>query len=726
MSGKLLSLFGFGAVMFFYFSVPACVNATNNISINEIAWMGSVESANDEWIELYNSSAEDVSLDGWVLLSLDGAPSIGLAGVIKANSFYLLERSDDDSAPTVAADLIYSGSLSNSGEYLELRDDSGGAVDALDCTDAWLAGSNENKFSMQKVGGKWVDSCEVGGSPRGENIVCAGDDEEDIEEEDDDSESLELNVEDEEDVLIERNNPHPDGHPLLLPRRTKEMGNDNDSEEDVEDDSVIISEIMPNCVGVDTDEWIELYNKGKKQINLKGWVLSDARSEYEFGDIYLRPGKYLLLTRAETNIALNNSKDKLYLRREKGGENLATVAYVDAPVGISLMIDDNSEWLWTTKLTPGEENILVTPNREPLIDFEVPKQARTGEYFVCDASDSIDPDGDSLEYSWQIGDTRISSGILVSHSFTNPGTYKIKLAVSDGNYSLEMTKKITVTGVAVKIDSFKVGEASIEIEKILPEDSRELDKSQKLPNKKELTRTVYDIPVKKKTTTDNRQIAAGVVTTLPGTLASQYFYITGSNKSYQVYSYKKDFSEVKIGDYVEAIGEESLINDEVRIKTKSRDDISIISSDNDIEIVKLQSDAVSDDLLGYLVEIEGEVVKKDGLYLYVDDGQGEFKMYLKKSSGIKSSLFSVGLKLKVLGILSKANGDYRILPRNINDIEIITNDEEGIVLGEISTSSKWSLESRKADNSWLRYFFVLLVTLVTVGGVTIYQIKKNS
>ena len=38
------------------------------VKINEIAWMGTVDSTYEEWIELYNTEADAVSLKGWKIL----------------------------------------------------------------------------------------------------------------------------------------------------------------------------------------------------------------------------------------------------------------------------------------------------------------------------------------------------------------------------------------------------------------------------------------------------------------------------------------------------------------------------------------------------------------------------------------------------------------------------------------------------------------------------------
>ncbi len=96
------------------------------IVINEIAWMGTEASANDEWIELYNRTNVDIDVSGWRLVSDDGStttpatPEIDLAGIIPAQGYFLLERTDDNTVSDVVADQTYVGSLGNDGEVLSL------------------------------------------------------------------------------------------------------------------------------------------------------------------------------------------------------------------------------------------------------------------------------------------------------------------------------------------------------------------------------------------------------------------------------------------------------------------------------------------------------------------------------------------------------------------------------------------------------------------------------
>lgn len=71
---------------------------------------------------------------------------------------------------------------------------------------------------------------------------------------------------------------------------------------------------------------------------------------------------------------------------------------------------------------------------------------------------------------------------------------------------------------------------------------------------------------------------------------------------------------------------------------------------------------------GQLVKIIGEVVEIKGSYVYIDDGTDETKIYLKSTVQIDKSLFKEGETIEIVGIVSKSNGSYRLLPRYNTDL----------------------------------------------------------
>ena len=141
------------------------------VIINEIAWMGTEASANDEWIELYNKTNKIIVLDGWRIESTDGTPLIKLKGEIKPYGFFILERTNDDTLVSIVANQIYVGALNNTGEYIKLIDAEDNIVDVLDCSKKWFTGDNKTKQTMEKVFGSenWQTSKEPNGSPNKKN-----------------------------------------------------------------------------------------------------------------------------------------------------------------------------------------------------------------------------------------------------------------------------------------------------------------------------------------------------------------------------------------------------------------------------------------------------------------------------------------------------------------------------------------------------------------------------
>lgn len=125
------------------------------VTINEVAWMGSAVSANHEWIELYNDGPA-VNLDGWTLTDNENL-TIQLSGTILANSFAVLERTSDESAPGTAF-MIYTGALKNTGATLSLYRVDGGLEDQVAGGTDWqnIGGDNTTKETAQYTTSGWV------------------------------------------------------------------------------------------------------------------------------------------------------------------------------------------------------------------------------------------------------------------------------------------------------------------------------------------------------------------------------------------------------------------------------------------------------------------------------------------------------------------------------------------------------------------------------------------
>lgn len=128
------------------------------VVINEIAWMGTASSTNDEWVELYNNTEQDIDMANWTLNWSHGttthsivfSTSTAATTTISSNGFYLIERTNDDTVSDISADKIYTGALSNDGEHLKLFDSQDNLIDEVNCVDNWFAGEK------QKIGDNWL------------------------------------------------------------------------------------------------------------------------------------------------------------------------------------------------------------------------------------------------------------------------------------------------------------------------------------------------------------------------------------------------------------------------------------------------------------------------------------------------------------------------------------------------------------------------------------------
>jgi len=144
----------------------------NKIIINEISWMGSINSSNDEWIEIKNISSQEIDISNWQLI--DKGEQIKIifekGSKIPAYGFYLLERTDDNSVPFISADYIYTGVLNNTDEGLRLFDNNCQLQDEVLADLDWPAGDNTSKRTMErKLDLTWQTSALINGTPKQEN-----------------------------------------------------------------------------------------------------------------------------------------------------------------------------------------------------------------------------------------------------------------------------------------------------------------------------------------------------------------------------------------------------------------------------------------------------------------------------------------------------------------------------------------------------------------------------
>lgn len=301
--GGLWTLYERAYANIFGINIALAANS-QDVVINEIAWMGTTNSANDEWIELYNNTDAVVDLIGWALKAVDGTPAINLQGTISAKSYFLLERTSDETLPAVTADLIYTGALGNSGEKLELRDASNNLIDTVDCSGGWFAGDNTTKATMERIDStkigdatNWATNNQGSSTPKAQNSVY-------------------------------QSQPVPSPSPTPSP--SQEQSNNNQQNSNAlpsvfSPGDIVINEIM-SAPKSGEREWVELYKNLNSEIDLTDWTIEEGS-----GSVTQLSGKlgktYKFFIAENLKGKLNNEGDVIILKWN--GKVIDKVSYGD-------------------------------------------------------------------------------------------------------------------------------------------------------------------------------------------------------------------------------------------------------------------------------------------------------------------------------------------------------------------------------------------------------------
>lgn len=125
-------------------------SSISEVVINEIAWMGTLDDSNDEWLELYNNTDQEIDLLNWYIED-DDSSKYTLSGKIEAHGFFLIEDTEE-AVNSLQSDAIINLSLANSGDKLVLKNNTGDTIDIVNNSGGeWFAGDNTEKMSMERI-----------------------------------------------------------------------------------------------------------------------------------------------------------------------------------------------------------------------------------------------------------------------------------------------------------------------------------------------------------------------------------------------------------------------------------------------------------------------------------------------------------------------------------------------------------------------------------------------
>lgn len=194
----------------------------------------------------------------------------------------------------------------------------------------------------------------------------------------------------------------------------------------------------------------------------------------------------------------------------------------------------------------------------------------------------------------------------------------------------------------------------------------------------------------------------GVVSAPPGILGTQIFYIAGSG--IQIYSSKRAFPELKLGDIVKVEGVLGEAQSERRIKVKEKEDMEVVGQGVLPVPQEIVGEELSEELEGTLVRLSGTLIDVTRNQMVLDDSQNEITVSIKKTTDIDTREFAPGMELTITGIVVPDKTAWRILPRWKKDVEIVkgtkgTNEPKKSSVPSIPSGSSVSSVPSSSSNS---------------------------
>ncbi len=335
---------------------------TLGIIINEVAWMGTVASSSDEWIELYNRGSSPVDMDGWTLTlrsTVGGAiaETITITGAVPGNDYYIIAPSG--TFTDVIIDQNASPDLNNNGDILELRDADGILIDTANADGgAWPAGIASPTYATMEratVGSldfphSWFT---YAGTPTSSDPH-------------DRNNNLVKGTPGKANWAISVT-ATPTKTPIATTVPTRKGGSTVVATLSA---TVVINEFMPRA-GFDWnqdgkvdvfDEFIEIANLGPVDISLGGWKLDDAAGQgsnpYTLPAKTLKPGERVVYYASQTNILLSDGGDTVRLLNPNNViKDARSYSIVKVPdVSWCRLPDINGSWYADCFPTPNQRN----------------------------------------------------------------------------------------------------------------------------------------------------------------------------------------------------------------------------------------------------------------------------------------------------------------------------------------------------------------------------------
>jgi DNA/RNA endonuclease YhcR with UshA esterase domain len=172
----------------------------------------------------------------------------------------------------------------------------------------------------------------------------------------------------------------------------------------------------------------------------------------------------------------------------------------------------------------------------------------------------------------------------------------------------------------------------------------------------------------------------GRVTAPPGLLGARNMYIQDNTAGILIYLPKDHRHIFNLGDKVEVVGNIRTFHEEFEIVVDERSDVKFLGASSPPPPLPIATTSLLEPYEGMLVMLQGQAVDFRGrTTIWLDDGTGWAKTYIRQSTGIKKPFIERGSPLTAVGIVSQysdeddpSRNDYRLLPRYQMDLIVAT------------------------------------------------------
>lgn len=424
--------------------------AADHLVINEIQLSG--QSADDEFIEIYNPTSETLNLSTWSLQYRGGESKSYSKKNFETNSLilpgdYFLIAHGNKYTSAVAFDMSWSQSLSSEGGTIFLVKNQTLLTGDTDGTDLV-----QDKVAYGKGSFLRPEKAPLSISPAAQKSLGRKNSGEDT---NDNSSDF---------IIFDQTTPKAEN--ILIPKEPKLY-------------KLRLNEILPNPKESPESsyEYVEIYNFGEEPVDLSELFLKDKTSSKRLAGI-INPGQYAVLSKT---VSLSNSGETLAL--EDADKNIVSlVSYQDAREDVSYNFD-GALWRWSRFLTPKNKNKF---NHPPQLKIQRDKNFFVQTYGQMEVKTN-DSDKDNLKITWDFGDGHKSYLKKTRHKYAKAGKYFVQITVFDGSEKVQEAFELEVKKYPeseIKIVKFKANPKGKDTDKKNGEEIYLKNKSSKKVNLK--------------------------------------------------------------------------------------------------------------------------------------------------------------------------------------------------------------------------------------------------